>query len=109
MLNALGLLENFKAISPDFANYIIEFGYGDLYNRKGFDDKSRELAALSNLIGQGSMGSAFRAHIGGMLKVGWAKSEIIELIIFLIGFSGFPKAVEAIKIAKEIFDSQTAE
>lgn len=102
--NALGLLENFKAVSPDFANYIIEFGYGDLYDRKGFDDKSRELAAVSNLIGQGNTGLPLKAHIGGMLNVGWTKAEIIELIIFLTGYSGFPNAVEAIKTAKEVFD-----
>ncbi len=104
--NALGLLENFKAISPDFANYIIEFGYGDLYNRNGFDDKSRELAAVSNLIGQGNTGLPLKAHISGMLNVGWTESEIIELIILLIGYSGFPNAVEAIKTAKEVFDAR---
>ena len=104
--NALGLLENFKAISPDFANYIIEFGYGDLYARKGFDDKSRELAAVSNLIGQGNTGLPLKAHINGMLNVGWTRPEIIEMLIFLIGYSGFPNAVEAIKTAKEVFDSR---
>ena len=105
--NSLELLENFKKISPDFANYIVEFGYGELYKRKGFSDKSRELAAVSNLIGQGNTGLPLKAHINGMLNVGWTKPEIIELIIFLVGYSGFPNAVEAIKTAQEVFNSRT--
>lgn len=37
-INSLELLENFKKTSPDFANYIVEFGYGELYARKGMTD-----------------------------------------------------------------------
>lgn len=102
--NALTLIENFKNISPDFANYIVEFGYGELYAREGISDKSRELAAVANLIGQGNTGLPLKAHLNGMLNVGWSKNEIIELIIFLTGYSGFPTTVEAIKIAQEVFD-----
>jgi 4-carboxymuconolactone decarboxylase len=105
---AIDLVENFKKISPDFANYIVEFAYGDLYDRKGITDKSRELAAVANLVGQGNTGLPLKAHISGMLNVGWTKEEIIELIIFLIGYSGFPTAVEAIKIAQEVFESYEA-
>ena len=56
-------------------------------------------------MGQGNTGLPLKAHIQGMLNVGWTKQEIIEVIIFLIGYSGFPKAVDAIKTAKEVFDS----
>lgn len=100
--NALSLIDNFKKISPDFANYIVEYGYGELYTRKGLDDKSRELAAVANLIGQGNTGLPLKAHIKGMLNVGWTRKEIIEVIIFLSAYSGFPAAVEAIKIVEEI-------
>lgn len=102
--NAVNLINNFSEISPDFANYIIEFGYGELYTRQDISDKSRELAAVANLIGQGNTGLPLKAHIQGMLNVGWTKQEIIEVIIFLVGYSGFPKAVDAIKTAKEVFD-----
>jgi 4-carboxymuconolactone decarboxylase len=105
--NSLGILESLKKSSPDFVNYIVEFGYGDLYTRKGFSDKSRELALVSNLVGQGNFGLPLKAHIGGMLNVGWTKEEVIELIIFLAGSSGFPSAVEALKVAQEVFDSRT--
>ena len=106
-VNSLELLENFKKTSPDFANYIVEFCYGELYARKGMTDKSRELAAVANLIGQGNTGLPLKAHINGMLNVGWTKEEIIELIIFLTGYSGFPATAEAIKLAQEVFNANS--
>ena len=100
--NALNLISDFEKTSPDFANYIVEFGYGDIYARDGLTDKMRELAAVSCLIGQGNTGTALKAHLGGMLNVGWKKEEIIELIILLIGYAGFPSTVDAIKLLDEI-------
>ncbi|HSW71641.1 MAG TPA: carboxymuconolactone decarboxylase family protein [Gammaproteobacteria bacterium] len=96
------IIKMFEAISPDFANYVLDFGYGDLYSRKGFSDKHRELAAVACLIGQGNTGLPLKAHLSGMLNVGWKKEEIIELLIFLVGYSGFPACVEAITTFKQI-------
>lgn len=98
------LIQMFAEISPDFANYIVEFAYGDLYNRPGISDKTREVAAVSCLIGQGNTGLALKAHFRGMLNVGWTPNEVIELLIFLIGYNGFPSIVSAIVTFKEILD-----
>lgn len=100
------IIEMFEAISPDFSNYILDFGYGDLYTRKGFTDKYRELAAVACLIGQGNTGLALKAHLNGMLNVGWTKDEIIELLIFLVAYAGFPPCVEAITTLKQITEEQ---
>jgi len=99
-----GLLKMFEEVSPDFANYITDFGYGELYTRQGFSDKHRELAAVACLIGQGNTGLPLKAHLNGMINVGWTKNEIIELLIFLIGYAGFPSCVGAIITFKEILD-----
>ncbi len=101
--NAEEIIKNFEQISPDFANYIAEFGYGDLYARKGISDKTREVVAVTAIITQGNPAVPLRAHLRGMLNVGWTQQEIIEVIIFLVGFIGFPPCVEAIKVAHEVF------
>ena len=59
--NGKHIVENFREICPDFADYIVHFGYGDLYCRKGFSDKSRELAAVTSLVSQGKTGIALAA------------------------------------------------
>lgn len=102
-VNADDILAKFEKISPDFARYIVEFAYGDLYARKGLDDKTREVAAVAAMIGQGQAGFPLRTHLKAMLNVGWTKEEVLELIIFSAGYAGFPSAVEAIHIAAEVF------
>lgn len=100
------IIENFEKTSPDFAKYIVEFAYGELYARPGLSDKTRELAAVACLIGQGNVGVPLKAHIQGMLHVGWTRKEIIEVLIFLIGYAGFPKTVDAIKVVQEVFEGK---
>lgn len=101
---AEGLIKMFEEISPDFAKYIVEFGYGDIYARPNFADKYRELAAVACLIGQGNTGLPLKAHINGMLNVGWNKQDIAELFIFLIGYAGFPACVDAMLTLKQILE-----
>lgn len=100
------IIKNFEAVSPDFANYVVEFAYGDLYARNGFSDKYRELSAVACLIGQGNTGLPLKAHLKGMLNVGWKKEEIIELFIFLTGYAGFPSCVDALMTFKQIIEEE---
>ena len=98
-------IERLRKMSPDFAGYIVNHAYADLYARNGLSDKDRELIAVSSLITQGNTGLPLKSHIQGMLNVGWEKSEIIELIIFISAYVGFPSAVDALITAQELFDS----
>ena len=95
-------LKAFEEISPDFTKYIIEFAYGDLYTRTGLADKSREIAAVSCLIGQHNTGLPLKSHLNGMLNIGWTKAEIIEVIIYLTAYAGFPSCVDAMQILKQV-------
>lgn len=97
------IIESISNISPDFAKYIVNFAYGDLFCRPGFADKYRELAAVSCMIGQSNLGLPLKAHLRGMLKTGWTKQEVIELLIHLIAYVGFPNTVSAIVLADEVF------
>lgn len=105
-VNAIETVKKFEEISPDFANYVVEFAYGDLYERKGIEDKTREVAAVACLIGQGNTGFPLQAHLKGMLNVGWSKSEIIEVLLFLVAYVGFPTIVDSLNIVKEIFENK---
>lgn len=104
-VDAESLIENFSKVSPDFANYVVEFAYGDLYARPGLNDKVKEIAAVSCLIGQGNNSVALKTHLKAMLNVGWTQQEIVELLLFLIVYCGFPKIVDALFLAKEVFET----
>lgn len=100
------VINTFESISPDFAKYVVDFGYGDLYAREGMSDKLREFAAVSCLIGQGNTGLPLKSHLKGMLNVGWTKEQIVELLIFLVGYKGFPSSVDAILQLKDLVDNE---
>jgi 4-carboxymuconolactone decarboxylase len=57
------VIESLKDISPDFAKYIIEFPFGDLYSRTGLDLKSREIATVAALVTVGNALSQLKVHI----------------------------------------------
>jgi len=58
------VIESLKDISPDFARYIIEFPFGDIYSRTGLDLKSREFATVAALV---TMGNAYSRQISSHL------------------------------------------
>jgi 4-carboxymuconolactone decarboxylase len=99
-----GVIENLKDISPDFARYIIEFPFGDIYSRDGLDPKSREIAIVASLVTMGNALSQLKVHINGALNVGCSRTEIIEVIIQMAVYAGFPAALNGLIAAKEVFD-----
>jgi 4-carboxymuconolactone decarboxylase len=99
-----GVIENLKDISPDFARYIIEFPFGDIYSRSGLDLKSREIAIVASLVTMGNALSQLKVHINGALNVGCSRTEIIEVIMQMAVYAGFPAALNGLFAAKEVFD-----
>ena len=92
------------SVSPDLARYIVEYAYGDVWSRPGLDLKTRELATVSGLIALGHCGPQLGVHIGGMLRSGWTRDEVVELILHMSLYVGFPAALNALSVAAEVFD-----
>ncbi len=98
------LLENLKDIAPDLGRFVVEFPYGDIYERPGLDLKSREIATISALTVLGDCKPELKDHIKGALNVGCERQEVIEVIIQMAAYAGFPRAINGINTAKEVFD-----
>jgi len=105
MLGAPGeqAIENIARISPDMANYVVEFIFGDIHSRPGLDLKTRELAAVISIATRGGAEPQLRAHLHGALNVGWSEQEIIELMIELAVYAGFPAALNGLYAARDVF------
>lgn len=97
------LMENLKGIAPDLGRYILEFPFGDIYSRPGLDLKSREIATVAALTVLGNAQPQLKDHINGALNVGCTREEIIEVIIQMAVYAGFPAALNGIFAAKEVF------
>ncbi len=110
MLGELGeqAVENIACISPDMAKYVVEFIFGDIHSRPGLDLKTRELAAVVAVATRGGAEPQLRAHLHGALNVGWSQQEIIELMIELAVYAGFPAARNGLYAARDVFAERAA-
>ncbi len=97
------VIESLKDIAPDLARYTIEFPFGDIYSRPGLDLKSREIAVVAALTALGNAAPQLKVHIHGALNVGCSREEVVEIIIQMAVYVGFPAALKGTNAAKEVF------
>lgn len=97
------VVESLREIAPDFARLLIEFPFGDIYSRPGLDLKSRELATVAALTALGNAAPQLKVHIHGARNVGCSEEEIVEVIMQMAVYAGFPAALNGLFAAKEIF------
>ena len=100
------VVEALKDISPDFSDLLIEFPFGDVYSRPGLDLKSREIATVAALTAMGTATPQLKVHVHGALNVGCSPQEIIEVMIQMAVYAGFPAALNGLFAAKEVFDER---
>ena len=97
------VIESLKDIAPEFADLLIEFPFGDIYSRAGLDLKSREVAVVAALTALGNAAPQLKVHIHGALNVGCTKEEVVEVIMQMAVYAGFPAALNGLFAAKEVF------
>ena len=90
-------------IAPDFATYLLEFPFGDIYSRPGLDLRAREIATIAALTAMGTATPQLKVHIAAGLNVGLTRDEIVEIIIQMAVYAGFPAAINGLFAAKEVF------
>jgi len=99
------LLEAYNEVAPDFARYLVEFAFGEIYAREG-DLRHRELVAISSLATMGGCDAQLETHVHGAFSVGLTKDEIIECVMTLIPYIGFPKALNAMAVVKRVIEKR---
>ncbi|MCL7764561.1 carboxymuconolactone decarboxylase family protein [Polaribacter sp. Z014] len=99
---ANGLEAAFKDVSPDMSDYIIRYGFGEIYNRPGLDFKTKELLIIASLTTQANSTSQLKSHMKAALNVGVTPNEISETMILLSLYTGFPAANNGVFALKEV-------
>ena len=95
--------------SPDFARLLVEFPFGDVYDREGLDLKSREIATVATLAALGGCEKQLAVHLRAALNVGLTESEVLEVLIQSSVYAGFPRALNAMAVAREVFEKAGAD
>ncbi|HTR08156.1 MAG TPA: carboxymuconolactone decarboxylase family protein [Paraburkholderia sp.] len=97
------VIESLAGIAPDFAHYLLEFAFGDIYSRPGLDLRSREIATIAALTAIGHAQPQLKVHIAAALNVGLTREEIVETIMQMGVYAGFPAALNGLFAAREVF------
>lgn len=100
------VVDSLKDIAPDLADWVIDFSYGDVMSRQGLDLRSRQLATVAALTAMGTAMPQLRVHLHGALNVGCKPSELVEVILQMAVFAGFPSAINALSVAREVFQER---
>jgi 4-carboxymuconolactone decarboxylase len=101
-------LGGLAATSPDLARLLVEFPFGDVYPRPGLDLKTRELLTVAALTVLGYAQAELKDHIRGALHVGCTRDEVLEVILQMAVYAGFPAALEASRTAAAAFAEDQA-
>ena len=96
------IFEAIDDIAPDMSRFVVEFPYSEIYTREEVDLKTRELCTVAALTVLGTI-PQLKDHINAALNVGNSPTEVVEIIMQMSAYAGFPKSINGIVAAKEVF------
>lgn len=97
------VFDSLKDLAPDLNDMMLEFAFRTIYERGVLNFKQHEMITITSLLTQGGCENQLRVHIQASLNVGLTQEEIIETFIHCAPYVGFPRVLNAIFVAKEIF------
>jgi len=90
-------------IAPALAHHVVAYGFGEVYSRPGLTPPQRQLVTIGMLTALGGCEPQLEVHLNASLNVGLTPTEIVEAITHTAVYCGFPKALNAIFVAKRVF------
>jgi 4-carboxymuconolactone decarboxylase len=92
----------FGDIAPKFAQLTDEVLFGDVWARPGLSPRDRSLVTVSALIAM-NRPDQLRGHLARARHNGLSDAELVEATTHLAFYAGWPSAVTAIGVAREVF------
>jgi 4-carboxymuconolactone decarboxylase len=94
-----------RAVAPQLIDYTEKVLFGDVWERPGLSKRDRSLITVAALVSL-YRGEQLRGHLQRALYNGVTKDELIELITHLAFYAGWPNAMTAASLAKEVFEAE---
>jgi 4-carboxymuconolactone decarboxylase len=90
-------------VAPALARQIVGYGFGEVYDRPGLSRPQRQLVTIAALTALGGCEPQLEVHVNAALTVGLRPAEIVEAITHAAAYCGFPRALNAMFVAKRVF------
>jgi 4-carboxymuconolactone decarboxylase len=89
-------------IAPKLAQLTDSVLFGDVWSRPGLSRRDRSLVTVSALIAM-NRPDQLRSHLALALANGVTRDELAEAITHLAFYAGWPNAIAAVTVAREVF------
>ncbi|MFZ1065974.1 MAG: carboxymuconolactone decarboxylase family protein, partial [Pseudolabrys sp.] len=73
--------QSLSDLAPQLATYVLEVIYGEIYQASTLDSRTRQIVTVAALATLGTAAPQLRTHIGGALRCGVAREELIEIMM----------------------------
>lgn len=103
------VIDSLTDINPALGHHVAAFAFGDIYDRPGLDPRSRQLVTLGALIALGGCEPQLKVHLAAALNVGISREEITEAILHTTVYCGFPRALNATFVSRDVFAEHDTE
>jgi len=88
--------------APKLAQLTDDVLFGDIWERAELSPRDRSLVTVAALIANGNT-EQLTGHLSRAKQNGLSEAELAEVIIHLAFYAGWPRAMSAIKVAREVF------
>jgi 4-carboxymuconolactone decarboxylase len=95
--------QSWREVSPDLERFILEFVAGRIWTRSTLDLKTRSLSTVAALTALGRP-NALELNIRMAVGNGATKEEILEVMLHMAPYAGFPAVWEGMQIARRVLD-----
>ena len=99
-------LDTLQEVAPDLKRLIVEFAYGDMYSRPGLAPAQRQTATIAALTAIGGCEPQLEIHVRLALNVGLAPAEIVETVMHVASYVGFPRVLNAMGVVRTVFEER---
>lgn len=97
-------LDNATDFDMPMQEMTMEHAWGAVWTRDGLDRKTRSIVTVSMLIALNAHG-ALKGHVRGALNNGVSPDEIREVVMHAAVYCGYPAALAAMKVAREVIEA----
>jgi 4-carboxymuconolactone decarboxylase len=89
-------------VAPKLAELTDDVLFGDIWERPGHSKRDRSLVTVSALIAL-NRPDQLRSHLARARQNGVTEVELVEAITQLAFYAGWPNAISAVAVAREVF------
>jgi 4-carboxymuconolactone decarboxylase len=92
-------------VAPQLATFVLETIYGEIYQNPALDSRTRQIVTVTALATLGTAALQLRTHIGGALRCGVTREQLVEIMMQLVPFAGVAAAINGVAACREVFSA----